>query len=37
MDSRGAGYGLERGERVPEVLPLLLGSRSPLFLHFDVP
>jgi hypothetical protein len=37
MDSRGAGYGLERGERVPEVLPFLLGFRRPLFEQFAVP
>jgi hypothetical protein len=37
MDPGGAGDGLERGERVPEVLPFLLGFRRPLFEHFAVP
>jgi hypothetical protein len=31
MDSGGAGYGLEPGESVPELLPFLLGYRCPAF------
>jgi hypothetical protein len=31
MDSGGAGDGLERGEPVSEVLPILLGLRRPPF------